>query len=133
MGLGIYPCFKPRVPGAEFDSDGTFLLREYEFLDDIAGEMGLTPLSSFGDTRPVPDGFEGSPDDLREFRGPWDEWFPIDDAAQTVDGLIDALSSISIYRKKSEHVDELICELQELRRCFKVAGKHRAKFRFDVF
>jgi hypothetical protein len=44
MGLGIYPCFKPRVRGAEFDSDGTFLLREYEFLDDIAGEMGLTPL-----------------------------------------------------------------------------------------
>jgi hypothetical protein len=133
MGVGIYPCFKPRIPGAEFACDGKILLREYDFLDDIAREKGFTPLSSFGDRRPVPEGFDGGPDELRQILGPWEEWFPVHNASQTVGGLINALSSNAVYRRESEFVDDLICELQELRRCFKIAAEHQAMFRFDVF
>ncbi len=132
MGVGIYPCFRPHIPEAAFDCDGKVLLAEYEFLDEIAFELGLAPLSSFGDNRPIPEDFDGNPDELTTILGPWDEWFAIHDGAKTVDGLIEALSNGAIRRNKSPHCAIIIVELQELQRCFQAALEKQVMFRFEV-
>lgn len=91
MGVGIYPAFNRPVDEAAFDCEGKALARSFEALD---AEMGLPGLSSFGDTRSIPEDFDGDPNELDEVVGPWDEWFPIADGLRTIDGLIAAVSRL---------------------------------------
>ncbi len=115
-----------------YDSDGKLLLAEYEGLDDVAAAHGLAPITSFGDTRPVPEDFEGDPDELAELLGPWDDWFPIVDGLQCVEELALAIRSKATARSLVEFPDELVDELECLAACLRKASETSTLFRLEV-
>jgi hypothetical protein len=132
MGVGIYPIFDPSLPGDNYDTDGKSLARVYERLDRLAVANGLKPLSAFGDNRPVPEGFDGDPDTLAEVLGPWDEWFPITEGIQTVEGLIRMLQSDRELARRVRLPEDVLAELEELRRCLRAAESKRTRFRLEM-
>jgi hypothetical protein len=132
MGVGIYPVFDPKVPEAVFTCEGKVLARSYELLDEIADAKGLKTISSFGDNREIPEGFQGEPDELDEVLGPWDKWFKTQEGLITVEGVIDALQSDSNGTKDIERKNDLIAELEELARCLRLANIRKAKFRLEM-
>ncbi len=129
MGVGLYPTFDPAVPSAVFDVEGKLLLDVFEPLDRVAVRHGLKPISSFGDNRDIPVGFDGTPDDLDEALGPWNDWFPTAEGLRTVEGLIAALRSDP---EGIEMPGEVIDELAELARALREAEKHGARFRLEI-
>jgi hypothetical protein len=134
MSLGLWPRFKPSVDAARFSQpDGAVLLLDiYQQLDRLASVRRLRPLSSFGDRREVPDGFDGGPDELEDVLGPWDEWFAISDGIQTVEGLIDLLRSNTKAVRKVKNTEGVLTELEELLRCLRIAEKEKAEFRLEI-
>ena len=69
MSLGIYPVFQPKLKGTKFDALGEVLAANVEALDKIARSANLTPFTAFADNRPVPEDFDGDPDELAEVMG----------------------------------------------------------------
>lgn len=133
MGTEVYPVFKPRVPEATFDSDGKAILREHIALDNIASERRLTPLSSFGDNREIPEDFDGDPDELEELLGEWEEWFSIDDGLKTVDGLIHAIRNDRQIGVRIAAPQSVIEGLESLAACLRVAlEKNGVLFRLEI-
>lgn len=125
MGIGIYPVFLPDVPNASFLGDGKLLAAEFQRLDDIARAADVRPFTSFGDNRPVPEDFDGDPDELEDLLGEWDEWFSPADGLHTLDALIAALAS-------DPDADDLLYEVNELARCLRVAAAAGAQFRLEM-
>jgi hypothetical protein len=129
MSIGIDPVFKPGTNSNPFKSDGVFILDQLENLRNLATENGLKPIEEFGDNRPVPDDFDGDPDELQELLGPWDEWFPVSQGLQTLDGLVRILEIELIV---SEHDEFLLQELKDLAECLRSASPEGAEFRFEA-
>jgi hypothetical protein len=89
-------------------------------------------LSSFGDNRPVPDGFDGSPDYLDAVLGQWDEWFSPHDGLRMAEGLLRLLESTQDEGDGGTRVDNrsaVIAELTELAACLREAVNCGSKFR----
>jgi hypothetical protein len=133
MSLGIHPVFDPKLHGIRFESLGEVLANNFEVLDDIAAANKLTPLTAFADTREVPDGFDGTPDDLEDTLGPWTEWFDPAEGRSAIQALLDYInanpeevSNASIRR------DQLIEELEELARVSAVAASRNVRFRLEM-
>src|SRR5206468_1733948 len=78
MGLLVLPVFNPPLE-ASHPTTGEVLARAFDALDRIADDYGLLHFTAFGDTRPVPEGYDGSPDDLDELLdelyGECDDWY----------------------------------------------------------
>lgn len=129
MGVGIYPVFNPPIPNVDFGSDGKLILSEFRGLDDIATSHGLIPISSFGDNRPIPEGFDGDPDELDEILGPWDAWFPISEGLGCIEGLARILRADASLVNASVDVIE---ELEGLASCLRKAGESASSFRLEV-
>jgi hypothetical protein len=125
MSVGIYPVFNPRVRGVVFGRDGKSLARAVHSLDAIARAGGLTPLSGFMDNRPVPEEFDGDPDELGELLGPWEEWFPIAEGIRTVEGMLTAITS-------TVGNAEIVDELEGLASCLHAAGSGATLFRLEL-
>jgi hypothetical protein len=133
VGVAIYPVFKPTVDEASFDYDGGKLLARYfDKLDAVAEAVGAPAFTSFGDNRPIPEDFDGDPDDLGEAMGPWDEWFPIDDGLRTVEGLISAIESGIRQAKSLKQKDDIVDVLRELASCLRKAKKRGARFHLEM-
>ncbi len=47
MGIGCFPVYDIDLPEAEYDGDGKGLAAEFENLDAIANQVGVTPLSEY--------------------------------------------------------------------------------------
>ena len=65
--------FQPELKGTKFDATGEALAANFEALDRIAKSAKLTPFTAFADNRPIPEEFEGDPDELAEAVGEWME------------------------------------------------------------
>src|SRR5437899_2753630 len=93
MGQLIFPEFDRKVSLPEPTTSGEFLGRCFEQLDQIAEENGITPpISTFGDTREVPEDFDGDPAELDEVLGPRTDWY---DSKDGVTALRDILTFLS--------------------------------------
>ena len=131
MAFGIYPTFNPNFEHG-YDAEGHDLLDEYEVLNEIAAERGITPITDFGDNRPVPDDWDGDPEELEEIRGPWEEWFPAAEGVQCVEALLEALETDAATSQRLEHPDRVINELHCLARSLREAHAVGARFRLEV-
>src|SRR6266571_6114618 len=76
MGMIVYPVFRAPTPATKPRTSGEFLAREFDVLDEIAEDYGLTPFTSFTDQRRVPLDFIGPAWELRDTIGPCEDWFP---------------------------------------------------------
>jgi hypothetical protein len=132
MGIGICPVFNPRVASTHFTCEGRILLCQFEALDAIAIGVGLPPFSSFGDNREVPEGFEGSPDELNNLLGPWNEWFSIAEGLKVVNGIIQA-ATIGSWREILDEPERVVEELEELARTLRIAQATGTTFRWELF
>jgi hypothetical protein len=132
MGLGIYPVFKPKLRGGTFKALGEALARNYQDLDRLAQSHGLTPLTAFADNRPIPEGFNGPPEDLEELMGPWDEWFEAGEGKAAFRALADLLKNKPKVAKKLEEPEQVAEELEELARVLAIAERQAAKFHLEM-
>jgi hypothetical protein len=132
MGVGFYPVFKPQIEDAVFDLDGKVLARSFKQLDRIASAAGLPAFTSFGDNRPIPEDFDGDPEELEEVLGPWEEWFAITDGLQVIGGILRAINSKLPAARSLKERDEIVEELQQLLACLRIASKRGAQFRLEM-
>ncbi len=54
MGIGIYPDFRPPLPGRRFESDGKALATNSAALDAITAAIGVPAFSSLATTARSP-------------------------------------------------------------------------------
>ncbi len=132
MGLFFHAEFQPRLAGADVSSLGECLYFNLDTLEDIAEAAELTPLSQYGDCRPVPEGFEGGLDDLKEVMGEWSEWFDPVDGIIVVQALVDCIESNPYARSQLREPDWVLKDLNEVIRILFVAQKEGAQFRFQL-
>jgi hypothetical protein len=98
--------FNPKVPSIHPRLEGKALFGNVPLLDEMARLLNVRTLTSFMDTRPLPEAVDigdapiGDPDRLdqwirmvqeaeaeRELREPWSEWFSAADGAETMRAL----------------------------------------------
>src|SRR5262249_45842875 len=91
IGLCIYMLFNPDLPEAKSKTTGAFLAREFHVLDVIANSLGLKRFSSFGSNTDVPEGFNGSPEEVDELLGPYEEWFDAAEGNRVFEALAGAI------------------------------------------
>ena len=132
MSVGVFPVFNPRIKGVVFGRDGKSLAEAIDSLDAISCVGGLSPFSGFMDNRPVPDGFDGDPDELDERLAPWDEWFEIADGLRTIDGVLATIASKNGEAGYGAGDEELVDELRELAECLRAVERGTTRFRLEV-
>ena len=64
-----------------------------EALDATAERLGLLSLTAFADNRPIPEGFTGDPEELRDVRGASPDWFDPTAGRRAVSALADAIAT----------------------------------------
>ena len=132
MGAGLWPAFEPALERVTPHCDGKLVLRACEALDALSQQSGVPRFTSFADSRPVPDGFEGDPDDLADLLGPWSAWFQVEDGIACFVTLADTIRAGEL----SHDIDDaegVADELRDLVRCLseaKAAG--RTRFRLEL-
>lgn len=132
MSLGIYPVFEPKIAEAKFGVLGETLASSFERLDEIAERHGLIPFTAFRDNREVPADFDGSPDDLEELLGPFNEWFDPESGAKAFEALADLIKSNREEAKRFQYPQDVVEELEELVRVLRIAEKRNARFRLEM-
>jgi hypothetical protein len=132
MSLGIYPEFSAKIKGAKFKYLGEVLFSNIDALDEIAVELNLTPISSFGDNRPVPDDFEGPSEDLEELMGEWTEWFDAGEGQFAIQQLIEAIMERPALASRLDGAEEVVLELKGLASILSRAVAQSARFRLGV-
>jgi hypothetical protein len=131
VGLILYPSFEREVPGAEPRTTGEFLAVEFQLLDSIAESNGIVPLIQFGDNREVPQDFDGSPDELEELLGPWDEWFDSSEGLRAIKALVDLIRNPKIA-KRLQHPEAVLVELEDVARILSIAAEQKIRFRLEL-
>ena len=132
MAIGLFPVFDSEVAGAEFQFEGTELLRSVEILDDLAGAAGVSSFTQFADMRDVPDSFDGSPEELEELLGPWTEWFSPEALRETCEVILPLIGSGHPSVKSLPNQPAMLNELQELARVLALAEAAEARFRLAI-
>lgn len=131
MTIGLFLRFHPGGPKWDTSFYGIMTLKYYEILDDLAVEIGVTPLSGFGDNRMVPEGFDGTPDELDALLGPSDAWF---DASAALSSLQQLRANLD--RREADIPAEdrsiLAAEIDELLPSLAVAATRGVRIQFDV-
>ena len=130
--MGIYPVFEPRMVGTTFDALGEVLAANIKALDEIARSAKLAPMTTFADSRPLPEDFDGDPDDLDEVMGEWNEWFDPADGRAAVQALADHIKTSSSSAKCLDGVGGVVEELEELARILGVAASAGVRFRLQL-
>lgn len=132
MSLGIYPVFHPPVSDASFDSHGEDLALEFEALDELAEEYEIPALSSFGDTREIPEDFEGGPDELDELLGPCKEWFDCSQGIAAFESLARVILQNPDAAEALETPEAVADDLMALVEVLKIAKAQGAQFRLEM-
>jgi hypothetical protein len=132
MSLGIYPLFNPRLVGTTYNAVGEGLASSYHALDNIAWAANLKPFTAFSDTRPVPEGFEGDPDELRQVMGECSQWFDAADGHAAMHALLSHLKANAEVADWLDEAEMVIAELEELVRVLAVAETEGARFRLEM-
>jgi hypothetical protein len=126
VSLGLIPIFQPEG-AAKFSALGEALADNLDALEELARDKGLVPLSAFADQREVPDGFDGSPDELDDLLGPSDDWFDPLNGANAITKLASYLRTkrpTAIRNRKA-----VLKELTALADCLTKAAKRKVRFR----
>jgi hypothetical protein len=132
MSLGIYPVFERKLKGTKFDALGEVLVANLDALDKIARSAKLTPFTAFADNRPVPDDFEGDPDDLAALLGEWAEWFDPTEGQVAMQALADHIKASPKAAKRLDGPTAVVSELKEMARVLGEAAKQRVRFRLEM-
>ncbi len=132
MSLGIYPVFYPPLTVTTFDELGESLAANFETLDDIASAAGLSPFTAFADSRPVPDGFDGDPDELAALLGESTEWFDPADGRAAMQAIADYVRANPQLANRLTGAEWVVEELVELARILGVAAEHGVRFRLEM-
>ena len=132
MSLGIYPVFEPNLEEGIFQTSGESLAANFETLDKIAGAAKLTPLTAFADNRPIPDDFDGDPDELAEVMGECTEWYDPSLGQIAMQELADHIKGNQKAAKRLEEPPWVVTELEELARVLGEAAKQGVKFRIEM-
>jgi hypothetical protein len=127
MGIAIYPAFSPPVPEAQIGSDGKLLAKYLKALEELARIAGVPSLGSFMDRR-EPD----LEDDLDEFIGSWDEWFPVSEGIRAVEGVLSLARGPSRRALLKGEAAYLPKQLEDLLRCLRLAKGRGARFRIEL-
>jgi hypothetical protein len=133
MGAAFWPYFDRKVRSTAYCDEGKVLLREIDALDAVAAESNIKLLSSYADNRPIPDGFDGDPDDLEELLGPFEDWFEIKDGIETCEKLgeeVQTRQHINWAHWDSECVMDC---LASLRQALEAGLEANAKFRLVIY
>ena len=132
MSLGIYPVFQSKLKGTKFDALGEVLAANFEALDKIARAAKLTPFTAFADNRPIPEDFDGDPDELAEVMGEWTEWF---DAAKGQAAMQALAHHVKASPKAAKQLDDsagVVAELEEMARVLGAAAAQGVQFRLEM-
>ena len=132
MSLGVYPVFNPKVTGTKFKSLGEVLADNCRALDRIARSAKLTPFTAFADNRPIPDDFDGDPDELAEVMGEWTEWFDPASGRVAMLAIMERIKSSPSAAKRLDDPEGVIAELEEMARVLDVAARKGAQFRLEM-
>jgi hypothetical protein len=132
MSLGIYPVFEPKLTATKFDSLGEVLAENFETLDSIAQSANLTELTAFADNRPIPDDFDGDPDELAELMGEWTDWFDPAHGRAAIRALADHINASPKAAKRLDEQDAVVAELEEMVRVLEVAASEGVRFRLEM-
>ena len=132
MSLGIYPVFDPDLEGTRFEMSGESLAENFEALDKIARSAKLTPLTAFADNRPIPEDFDGDPDELDEVMGECTEWFDSTLGQVSMQRLADYFKANQKAAKRLEDPSWVVTELEELARVLGAAAGQGVKFRLEM-
>jgi len=132
MSLGIYPVFESKLTGTKFDALGEVLAANFEVLDKIARSAKLTPFTAFADNRPIPDGFDGDPDELAEVMGEWTEWFDSSQGRAAMLALADHIKASPKAAKRLDEAGGVVEELEEMARALEAAATQGVRFRLQM-
>jgi len=132
MGLLIFPVFNPELPTIPAQTSGECLGAEFPLLDAVAAEHGLSGLSRFGDTREIPEDFDGPPWEIEEILGPCEDWHDASEGQAAMTALGSLLRDNAVAAERFEAPDALIVELDDLARILGTAHAAGAKFRLEV-
>lgn len=132
MGLVIYPVFRKDISPGKRRTTGEFLASEFERLDAIAEEHGLTRLAAFGDQRNVPPEFDGPPEDLEELLGACDDWFLASTGKEALSKLAKLIRTDVGAARRLESPESLAEELEELSMILGIAADAGAEFRLEI-
>jgi hypothetical protein len=132
MSLGFYPVFDPELVGTTFDALGEVLVSNAEALDRIARSAGVTPFTEFADNRPIPDNFDGDPDELNAVMGEWTEWFDPAEGRSAMQALADHIKASPKAAKQLDGPAEVAAELDEMARVLGVAVAQGMRFRLHM-
>ena len=131
MSLGIYPVFNPKVPELVFDG-GEALAAEFPALDELADRYNLARLTSFADTRVVPEGFDGPPEELEKVIGPWADWFPCGDGRVAFERLATLITDTPAAAQALQAPDAVAADLRALMQALAVGEAQGAQFRLEM-
>ena len=132
MSLGIYPVFETDLKGTRFESSGEALAANFEALEKIAKSAKITPLTAFADNRPIPEDFDGDPDELDEVMGECTEWFDSTLGQVSMQRLADYFKANQKAAKRLEDPSWVVTELEELARVLGAAAGQGVKFRLEM-
>jgi hypothetical protein len=132
MSLGIYPRFERDLEGAVRQTSGEGLAANLETLDEIAEAARLTPLTAFADNRPIPEDFDGDPDELAELMGECKEWYDPSLGQIAIQALANYIKGNQQAAKRLEDPSWVIDELEELSNALGEAAKYGVKFRLEM-
>jgi hypothetical protein len=132
MSLGIYPVFEPKLTGTTFDALGEVLAANYQSLDNIAESARLTLITAFADNRPIPDGFDGHPEELAEVMGDWDEWFDPAEGRAAMQALADHIKTSPHAAAQLDDPTDVTQELEEMARVLAAASAQGIRFRLAM-
>lgn len=132
MSLGIYPVLNPPVPEATFDGLGEVLASQFEIIDEVASEHGLTRLTAFADTREIPADFDGPPEDLERVMGPWEDWFACRDGRAAFESLAQLVTDTPAVAQRLEAPDAVAAELRAIASALAVGEARGSQFRLEM-
>ncbi len=132
MSLGIYPVFQPKLKSTKFDAHGEVLAANFEVLDKIARSAKLTVFTAFADNRPIPEDFDGDPDELAEVMGEWTEWFDAAKGQAAMQTLADHIKKSPKAAKRLDQPARVVSELEEMARVLGTAAAQGVQFRLQM-
>ncbi len=101
---------------------------------ELAAEVGLVPLSAFGDGRAPPEDFDGEPEEFFEQLGPSTDWYDAAEGRAAVLTLVAALESEPGYVEALGDGlgDAVVEELRALAEVLAAAAAAKSRFRIDL-
>jgi hypothetical protein len=89
-------------------------------------------MSSFGDSREVPDDFEGPPEALDALLGPCKDWYDSGIGASALLAIGEAITSRPDLASDLEDPDQLATELRDLACLLEAASAQGVRFRLEL-